>query len=114
MNITTLKGIGTKTAELFAKLGIYTTQDLLKFYPRDYDVYEEPILVDELTSDYEATVLAVYGIIARKIDVYDTGKLSIISTIVRDEKGKAINLNAPSSENFNKFSFNAVRLFEKV
>ncbi len=33
MNITTLKGIGTKTAELFAKLGIYTTQDLLKFYP---------------------------------------------------------------------------------
>ncbi len=90
MNITTLKGIGTKTAELFAKLGIYTTQDLLKFYPRDYDVYEEPILVDELTSDYEATVLAVYGIIARKIDVYDTGKLSIISTIVRDEKGEGI------------------------
>lgn len=90
MNITTLKGIGTKTAELFAKLGIYTTQDLLKFYPRDYDVYEEPILVDELTSDYEATVLAVYGIIARKIDVYDTGKLSIISTVVRDEKGEGI------------------------
>ena len=57
---------------------------------RDYDVYEEPILVDELTSDYEATVLAVYGIIARKIDVYDTGKLSIISTIVRDEKGEGI------------------------
>lgn len=90
MNITTLKGIGTKTAELFAKLGIYTTQDLLKFYPRDYDVYEEPMLVDELTSDYEATVLAVYGIIARKIDVYDTGKLSIISTVVRDEKGEGI------------------------
>ncbi len=90
MNITTLKGIGTKTAELFAKLGIYTTQDLLKFYPRDYDVYEEPILVDELTSDYEATVLAVYGIIARKIDVYDTGKLSIISTVVRGEKGEGI------------------------
>ena len=90
MNIITLKGIGTKTAELFAKLGIYTIQDLLKWYPRDYDVYEEPILVHELTSDYEATVAAVYGIIARKIDVYNTGKLSIISTVVRDEKGDGI------------------------
>lgn len=90
MNITTLKGIGTKTAELFAKLGIYTTQDLLKFYPRDYDVYEEPMLVHELTSDYETSVVAIYGIIARKIDVYDTGKLSIISTVVRDEKGEGI------------------------
>lgn len=90
MNITTLKGIGTKTAELFAKLGIYTIQDLLKWYPKDYDVYEEPILVHELTSDYEATVAAVYGIIARKIDVYNTGKLSIISTVVRDEKGDGI------------------------
>lgn len=90
MNITTLKGIGTKTAELFAKLGIYTTQDLLKWYPRDYDVYEEPILVCELTSDYEAAVVAVYGIIARKIDVYDKGKVSIISTVVRDEKGEGI------------------------
>ncbi len=90
MNITTLKGIGTKTAELFAKLGIYTTQDLLKWYPRDYDVYEEPVLVHELTTDYEASVAAVYGIIARKIDVYDSGKLSIISTVVRDEKGEGI------------------------
>ncbi len=90
MNIITLKGIGTKTAELFAKLGIYTTQDLLKFYPRDYDVYEEPMLVHEVTADYEATVIAVYGVIARKIDVYDTGKLSIISTVVRDEKGEGI------------------------
>lgn len=90
MNIITLKGIGTKTAELFAKLGIYTTQDLLKWYPRDYDVYEEPVLVHELTSDYETAVIAVYGIIARKIDVYDTGKLSIISTVVRDEKGDGI------------------------
>ncbi len=90
MNITTLKGIGTKTAELFAKLGIYTTQDLLKWYPRDYDVYEEPVFVHELTTDYEASVAAVYGIIARKIDVYDSGKLSIISTVVRDEKGEGI------------------------
>lgn len=98
MNITTLKGIGAKTAELFAKLGIYTTQDLLKFYPRDYDVYEKPMFVSELTSDYEAAVVAIYGIIARKVDVYDTmhnnvyksSRLSIISTVVRDEKGDGI------------------------
>ena len=53
-------------------------------------MYEEPVLVHELTTDYEASVAAVYGIIARKIDVYDSGKLSIISTVVRDEKGEGI------------------------
>lgn len=32
-----LKGIGPKRAELFHKLGIYTIEDLLHFYPRRYE-----------------------------------------------------------------------------
>ena len=32
--LTTLKGIGEKTEKLFAKLGIYTVGDLLRYYPR--------------------------------------------------------------------------------
>ncbi len=35
-NIQYIKGVGTKRAELFGRLGIYTTGDLLSFYPRDY------------------------------------------------------------------------------
>jgi len=90
MKITELKGIGAKTAELFEKLNIFTAQDLVRLYPRDYDVYEEPILFSEVTSDYEGMTIAADCVIAKKIDVYNTGKLSIISTFIRDEKGEGI------------------------
>ena len=37
-----LKGVGEKTEKLFQKIGITTTDDLLHYYPRNYDAYEEP------------------------------------------------------------------------
>ena len=43
MRINELKGIGDKTEKLFNKLNVYTTEDLIHFYPRTYDVYEELI-----------------------------------------------------------------------
>ena len=39
--LTTLKGIGEKTEKLFAKVGIYNLQQLLHYYPRDYDCYAD-------------------------------------------------------------------------
>ena len=36
-NITTLNGIGQKRAESFRTLGVYTVEDLLRFYPRTYE-----------------------------------------------------------------------------
>ena len=41
--ITGLKGIGEKKAVPFAKAGIYTISDLLQYYPRSYDTFEEPV-----------------------------------------------------------------------
>ncbi|MBQ6229950.1 MAG: ATP-dependent DNA helicase RecG [Eubacterium sp.] len=41
-SIESVKGIGEKTAKLFNKLHIYTVEDLIKAYPRDYLSYEEP------------------------------------------------------------------------
>ena len=40
-DIRELKGIGEKTQQLFAKLNIYTVGDLIRYYPRGYDVYEK-------------------------------------------------------------------------
>lgn len=45
MNITELKRIGAKTAENFNRLSVYTVSDLVGLYPRDYDVYHEPVLL---------------------------------------------------------------------
>ena len=38
-----LKGIGEKTEKLFHRLGVYTVGDLLRHYPRGYDIYEAPV-----------------------------------------------------------------------
>lgn len=39
--ITQLKGVGESKALLFHKLGIYNIYDLLTYYPRDYEGYDE-------------------------------------------------------------------------
>ena len=46
-SIQTIKGIGEKTAESFARLGIFTIDDLLHTYPRNYLSYEEPVAIRE-------------------------------------------------------------------
>lgn len=44
-SIREIKGIGEKTEALFQKLGVNTAGDLLRFYPRAYDIYEDPVTV---------------------------------------------------------------------
>ena len=46
--VTDLKGIGEKTAVPFAKAGIYTVQDLIEYYPRAYELFEEPTEPEEM------------------------------------------------------------------
>ena len=62
MDIRELKGIGDKTTTLFNKLSVYTVDDLVGFYPRDYDVYEEPVLIGELSPEYENKIIAEWSI----------------------------------------------------
>ena len=42
-----LKGVGEKTEGLFLKLGVTKVGHLLELFPRDYDVYEEPVKIEE-------------------------------------------------------------------
>ena len=64
--ITSLKGIGEKKAVPFAKAGIHTIGDLLQYYPRSYDTFEEPVpgrMLEEGTRcSVYACVLSVSGI----------------------------------------------------
>ena len=43
-----LKGVGEKTEKLFQKIGITTTDDLLHYYPRNYDAFEAPVDIADL------------------------------------------------------------------
>lgn len=47
MEVTYLKGVGPKRAELYKKLGIETVEQLTEYYPRDYVDFTSPKSVDE-------------------------------------------------------------------
>lgn len=49
-NIKEIKGIGDKTAKLFGKLGVYTVEDLLHYFPRAYSQYSKPIKLKDAVS----------------------------------------------------------------
>lgn len=89
MLITEIKGIGEKTGALFRKLGIERAEDLITYYPRDYQEFREPVLVRDIKG---SEVYTVYGVIAAKVDVTKRGSLKIVTTIMKDEQGNGLRL----------------------
>ena len=89
MNINKLKGVGEKTTDLFHKIGVYTTDDLIRYYPRDYDIYNPPSLIADLR---ETGVDAVYGSIAKYAELKRVRNLQILSVYIRDPKGLLLKL----------------------
>ena len=84
MRITELKGIGEKTEKLFQKVGVYTAEDLIRYYPANYDEYAAPVSVGECSTDKK---YAVAGMIAKDADVKKVRNLTITTTYVRDNTG---------------------------
>lgn len=83
-SIRVLKGIGEKAEQLFHKVGIETVEDLLHYYPRNYDVYEAPEQIDSLCM---TKLVAVEGIIERTPLVRRVKNLQIVTTSIRDNTG---------------------------
>ena len=90
MNITELKGIGAKTAENFNRLSVYTVSDLVGLYPRDYDVYHEPVFVKDISHESEHTEVAVEGQVCKSPDIYGSGRFKILTVTIKDYNGDSI------------------------
>lgn len=90
MNITELKGIGEKTAELLNRLSVYTVDNLVGFYPRDYDVYEKPVFIRDITDELENKNIAIDGMVVKSVEMYNTGRVKVISTQIRDADGNTL------------------------
>ena len=78
-----LKGVGEKRAQCYARLGVSTVYDLLRFYPRDYIDYSRPCTIADARPEEASVVRAT---------VYQKGKeqrirkgLSIFKIFVTDE-----------------------------
>ena len=93
MDIKTIKGVGEKTASILGRLSIYTAEDLIHLYPRDYDVYEKPVLVKDITKEDEGRTVAIDGVIASGVQLYRAGHFSVVSVILRDMDGNGIKAN---------------------
>lgn len=80
-----LKGVGEKTEKLFRKIGISDTDDLLRYYPRTYDSYEEPVPVSDLE---EGTAAAVRVTVTTGVYVNQVRNLQVVTITAADESGK--------------------------
>ncbi len=87
MKLTELKGIGPKTEELFAKLGVFSTKDLIRYYPISYDAYDSPRAIGSLYAGMRA---AVEGIIAKNVVVRNVKRLTIVTTEISDPGGRLV------------------------
>lgn len=79
-----LKGIGEKTEKLFWKVGIRTVGDLIHYYPRAYDIYEEAVPISEAE---EGRVQTVTGTIYGKVQVSGNRAMQVTSLNVKDLTG---------------------------
>lgn len=93
-----IKGVGEKTEKLFAKLGIYTVGDLLRYYPRNYDVYEEAVPIAEVEDGRTVTVT---GMIFGRVQVGGSRNLQVTTIYVKDLTGtiKAVWFRMPFLKN---------------
>ncbi len=88
MNIREIKGIGEKTEQLFNKLGITDTKELLEYYPRTYDQYTSP----RALADVDSTVgmPAIEGVVMTEGSLVRAKHLQILSVFIKDRNGERI------------------------
>ena len=84
-----IKGVGEKTAALFGKINVYTVDDLIRHYPRDYETYDAPVSIREVSA---GSVQAIYGQITAIPNVKKVRNLSILNAVLTDDNGDSIQL----------------------
>ena len=84
-NIEELKGIGEKTALLYHKLGIYTLQDLILHYPRNYEVFEE---AGSLSKDDIGRIVSIKAILLQTPVLKRAKDLQIVTSIALTDSKK--------------------------
>ena len=83
-SVRSIKGVGEKAEKLFAKLGIFTVEELLSFYPREYDVLRP---IEPVVNAKEGEVITCEGSLAAKPKINRAGNLKIVECSLRDASG---------------------------
>lgn len=83
-DIINLKGIGEKSANLFHKLNIFNAKDLLGYFPRDYETFQEPLAVCQTKA---GELCAVKALVCGAPAVKKIRNLTILTLTVKDATG---------------------------
>ncbi|MBO5446541.1 ATP-dependent DNA helicase RecG [bacterium] len=80
-----IKGVGPKVAYKLNKLGIFTAQDLMMYFPKKHIDYSSRTLIRNLK---EGQTTSVFGYIS-SVSAFNTrNNLSVIKVVIADESGK--------------------------
>lgn len=83
-SIGTLKGIGEKTENLFHRMGIYRVEDLIRYYPRGFEIYEDPVPISEVE---EGKINTIAGSVFGRIAVSVNRSIQITTLNLKDLTG---------------------------
>ena len=83
-SIKEIKGVGEKTQKLFEKVGVYSVGDLIRYYPRGYEVYEEAIPISEVE---EGHIQTISGSVFGKVQVSGTRNMQVTTAHIKDLTG---------------------------
>lgn len=78
-----IKGVGPERVKSLNKLGIYTLEDLITYYPRTYEDRSKTKKIDELINGEEALIEAIC--VSRISEIKIRKNMTIYKLIVRDE-----------------------------
>lgn len=83
-SIGSLKGVGEKTEKMFHHLGIRTIGDLIRYYPRGFEIFDDPIPIGSIE---EGKVCTVSGSVFGRIQVSGSQRLQITTLYLKDLTG---------------------------
>lgn len=83
-----VKGVGQNRAALLQKLGINTLEDLITYYPRDYEDRSKPKMIASLVDGEETLIEAIA--VSRMSEQRIRKNMTIYKLIVRDETGTCL------------------------
>ncbi|ATS18788.1 ATP-dependent DNA helicase RecG [Parathermosynechococcus lividus PCC 6715] len=82
-----ISGIGDRTADRLAKLGLYTLNDLIYYFPRDYIDYARQVAIRELEPGQTVTLVGT----VRRCNCFTSprnAKLTILELVLQDRSGQ--------------------------
>ncbi|MCI8338713.1 MAG: ATP-dependent DNA helicase RecG [Lachnospiraceae bacterium] len=84
-SIRTIKGVGEKSEKLFAKVGVTNVEELLSYYPREYDIFTK---IQPISSVREGETVVLEGSFGDRPRMANARGLRIISAKFQDASGK--------------------------